>query len=93
LREEVIIHVAQIGTLPPEEEKGEKNLRRCRPTLHRQAHSRRRGGIREEGSVHVAQTGLLSIGKGLRKEMTIHVAQMGTLSLKGPGEERVGGGE
>jgi hypothetical protein len=70
----------------------EKDVRRCRPMLHRRAHSRH-GGNSRGGPVHVAQTGPLSIGKGLREEVTIHVAQMGTLPLEGPGEERPGGGE
>jgi hypothetical protein len=51
------------------------------------------GRIREEGSVYIAQTDPLSIGKGLREEVTIHVAQMGTLPLEGPREERAGSGE
>jgi hypothetical protein len=41
-REEVAIHVAQMGTLPLKEEKGEKDVRRCRSTLHRWSRSRRR---------------------------------------------------
>jgi hypothetical protein len=47
------------------------------------------GEIREEGPVHVAQTGPLSTGKGLREEVT-HVAQMGSLPLEGLREERDG---
>jgi hypothetical protein len=73
--------------------RGKRDVKRCRSTLHRQARTRRGGGGREEGSVHVAQTDPPSIGRGLREEVTIHVAQMDTLPQEGLGEERDEDGE
>jgi hypothetical protein len=61
---------------------GERRMRGERGTLTS------RGRIREEGSVHVAQTDPLSTGSGWREKVAIHVAQMGTLRPECLGEER-----
>jgi hypothetical protein len=50
LREEVTIHVVHMGTLPLEGEKGENYVMRCRPPLHRRAHSRHGGGGKQRGA-------------------------------------------
>jgi hypothetical protein len=57
--------------------RGERDVRRCRSTLHRRTHSRQEGGWREEVAIHVAQMGTLPpedlVERGMRvvKENTL----------------------
>jgi hypothetical protein len=84
----------------------ERDVKRCQPTLHRRAYSRRGGGFERRGRStlhrrsHFRQEGgwreemnPLSVERGLREDVYIHVAQMGTLPPEGLGEERDEGGE
>jgi hypothetical protein len=74
--------------------RGERDVRRCRPTLHRRARSRHGGGDSRGGAGLRCTDGPFRDRKaGLREEVTIHVAQIGTLPLEGPEEERGEGGE
>jgi hypothetical protein len=89
----VAIHVAQMGTLPPEEQEGKKDVKRCRSTLHRRAHLRRGGGFERRGWSTLHRRTHSRQERGWREEVAIHVAQMGTLPPEGLGEERDEGGE
>jgi hypothetical protein len=73
--------------------RGERDVRRCRPTLHRQAHSRHGREVERRGRSTLHRRALSQQEKGLREEVTIHDAQMVTLPLEDLGEERDEGGE
>jgi hypothetical protein len=73
--------------------RGERDVRRCRPTLHKRARSRRGGGFEKRGRSTLHRRTLSRQERGWREEVAIHVAQMRTLPPEGLGEERDEGGE
>jgi hypothetical protein len=68
----------------------ERDVKRCQPTLHRRAYSRRGGGFERRGRSTLHRRSHFRQEGGWREEMN---PQMGTLPPEGLGEERDEGGE
>jgi hypothetical protein len=78
------------GCVRAQEKESERDVRRCRSTLHRRVHSRHGGEAERRGRSTLHIWAFSQQERGLQEEVTIYVPQISTLPLEGPEVERAG---